>query len=164
MKGTHMGRRSIAVAAVVILVVVFATSAFAADDPFVGTRKLNVAKSKLPSSLSPKSQTNVDELRNDGSYRSVQDGIDANGKTFHSELIWKSDGKAYPITGDPIADTIAFKRINARTHEYVISRDGKQVMSGKTVVSKNGKTFTQTHRQKDQKGQDARSTFVFEKQ
>jgi len=73
-------------------------------------------------------------------------------------------GKDYPVIGDPDADAVAFTQSDPNTTPHIVKKGGKQVKSGRLVVSKDGKTLTQIHTQKNQKGQDTRSTFVFEKQ
>ena len=48
------------------------------------------------------------------------------------------------MTGNPTFDTISLKRIDTHTVEFTRKRAGKVVRTGTNVVSKDGKTRTQT--------------------
>src|SRR5437868_13352012 len=86
---------------------------FAADDPQIGTWKLNEAKSKIAAG-NPKNNTVVYAADGDNVKVTV-DGTDADGKAIHNEWTGKFDGKDYPVTGDPTQDTRSYKKVNART-------------------------------------------------
>ena len=56
-----------------------------AADPFIGTWKLNVAKSKAPDpSLLPKSEV-FKNVAQGNLIKTTFDGVDSQGKSFHSE-------------------------------------------------------------------------------
>src|SRR5271157_5999074 len=80
-----------------------------ADNPNMGTWKLNEAKSKIPAGA-PKNTTVVYEAVGD-SIKVIVDGVDGQGKPTHNEWTGKFDGKDYPLVGDPSADTRAYKKI-----------------------------------------------------
>src|SRR5262245_48188616 len=80
------------------LCVLGATSALAADDAFLGTWKLNEAKSKIRPG-SPKSTTVVYEAAGD-SVKITTDGTDTKGSPAHSEWTGKFDGKDYSVSGE----------------------------------------------------------------
>src|ERR1700730_5795183 len=75
---------------------------WAADDPMMGTWKLNEAKSKIAPGA-PKNSTVVYATAGD-QIKVTVDGTDAEGKSIHSEWTGKFDGKAYTVTGDATAD------------------------------------------------------------
>jgi hypothetical protein len=87
-------------------------------------------------------------------------------KAFHREWTAKFDGKDYPLLGhtDIDADTIAIKRIDANTSTEVFKKAGREIMSTRVVLSKNGKTLTRNLRRKNPQGQVVTSTNVFDKQ
>ena len=85
---------------VVAIVLACAAIAIAADNPFVGTWKLNLAKSKYASGPAPKGETWKIEAQDNGQ-KDTFDGIDANGKPYHVQASPKYDGKDYPVAGDP---------------------------------------------------------------
>ena len=95
-----------------------------ADNPQMGTWKLNEAKSKLGPGAT-KNHTVAYTAAGDNIKVTV-DGIDAAGKPVHSEWTGKFDGKFYPVTGDPTSDTRSYKQINART--LALTGDRKSVV------------------------------------
>jgi len=96
-----------------------------AADPNVGSWKLNEAKSKVAAG-SPKNITVVYTAVGD-SYKCVVDGLDAAGKPAHNEWTGKFDGKDYPVTGDPSADTRSLKLVSPGHYELTNKKDGKAV-------------------------------------
>lgn len=148
---------------VLTLVTLFAglTTCFAAN-PTLGTWKLNEAKSKLAPG-SPKNQTVVYEAAGD-KIKGTIDGVDAQGKPLHNEWTGKFDGKDYPVTGDPTSDTRAIKQIDDRHYELTIKKDGEVRITGRAVLSADGKTRTVTVSGTNAEGKKITSTSVYEKQ
>jgi hypothetical protein len=130
--------------------------------PQMGTWKLNEAKSKFAPGA-PKNHTVVYEAAGDNVKVTV-DGTDADGKALHNEWTGKFDGKDYPVTGDPMFDTRAYKQVNDHTLDMTIKKDGKVTMTGKIVVSADGKTRTVTTSGTDAKGKKVKVTAVYDKQ
>ena len=58
-------------------------------------------------------------------YSARVDGTDAEGKPTHNEWTGKFDGKDYPLTGDPSADTRSYKVVNDNTTDLTNKKDGK---------------------------------------
>jgi hypothetical protein len=139
-----------------------ASACVAADDANMGTWKLNEAKSKF-SPGAPKNTSVVYEAAGDGIKVTV-DGVGTDGKPSHSEWTGKFDGKDYPLTGDPTADTRSYKKIDARTLELTNKMAGKVVVSGKIVVSADGKSRTVSVSGTDASGKKITSTAVYDKQ
>jgi hypothetical protein len=88
-------------------------AAAVAADPQIGTWKLNEAKSKI-SPGSPKSNTVVYEVAGD-QVKVTVDGVDAKGQPLHHVWTGKFDGKDYAVTGNPMEDTRAYKKVNDHT-------------------------------------------------
>jgi hypothetical protein len=133
----------------------------AADNPFIGTWKLNLAKTKgtdLPKSEIIKNVVQGKEIK------TIVDSVDAQGKTSHSEGIAKWDGKDYPVTGDPEIDTAATTIINANTISAVTKKAGKEIATYRITASKDGKTLTLVGKAKDAKGQEVSFTGFYDKQ
>ena len=145
-----------------VFVMALATVALAAD-PNVGTWKLNVAKSRLPNPPGMKSSI-VTVTAQDNGIKVVADGVNAEGKATHTEYAAKYDGKDYPFTGGSGADTIMLTKIDANTFDEVLKKGGKELSSGRNVVSKDGKTMTLTMKAKNPQGQDVNITAVYDKQ
>jgi hypothetical protein len=133
------------------------------EDNNVGTWKLNLAKSKYSPGPAPKSQTLKLEAADDG-VKYTADGIGPDGKPTHQEFTAKYDGKDYPFKGNPDADSISYKRIDANTVEAVTKQGGKTTVTAKVVISKDGKTRTLTMTGKNAKGQAVSNTVVYDKQ
>ena len=139
------------------LVLILAAVAIAAD-PFVGTWKMNVAKSK--SALT--SFTMTIEAQGE-EFKTVQNLI-VEGRTTHRRWINKYDGKDYPVTGDSNVDMISVIKPDANTVEYVFKKNGEKVDSGQSVLSKDGKTMKDVGSQKDANGKPLNYTIIMEKQ
>jgi hypothetical protein len=133
-----------------------------ASEAQMGSWKLNEAKSKLAAGM-PKNNTIVFEAAGD-SVKVTIDGTDQDGKPAHSEWTGKLDGKDYPVTGDPNSDARSYKQIDDRTMEFTIKKGEKVTISGKVVVSADGKTRTATASGTDPKGKKFKSTTVYDKQ
>jgi hypothetical protein len=132
----------------------------AADDPMMGTWKLNEAKSKITPGA-PKNSTVIYAAAGDQIKITVA-GTDAEGKTSHSEWTGKFDGKDYPVTGDATADMRSYKK-EGKDLELTNKKDGKVTLTGKVVISADGKTRTVTISWTDAKGAKMTSTAVYDK-
>jgi hypothetical protein len=133
-----------------------------AADAFIGTWKLNEAKSKIAAG-SLKNTTVVYEAAGD-SVKVTTDGTDGDGKPSHSEWTGKFDGKDYPVTGDPSTDTRSYKTVNDHTLAFTNKKGDKITISGRGVVSADGKTRTVTINGTDSKGKKYTTTAVYDKQ
>lgn len=134
---------------------------FAADG-FMGTWKLNEAKSKI-SPGAPKNSTVVYEAAGDNVKVTI-DGTDNEGKPLHSEWTGKFDGNDYPVTGDPNVDMRSVKKVNDQTLTATQKKDGKVTTTARIVLSADGKTRTVTASGTDAKGNKVTSTAVYDKQ
>lgn len=150
-------RKNILVVITAILILALASVAMAAD-PFVGTWKLNVAKSNA--SPAPKGQTLKITAQNSG-FKWAFDTVEADGTATNGVWAGKYDGKDYSLTGNSNFDTVATKRTDANTLDVVLKKGGKVVGTGRNVVSKDGKTLTMTGKLTNAQGQDVS---VFDKQ
>ena len=151
------------VAKLVIGTAITAIGMFAADSS-LGTWKFNAAKSKSTSTNPIKSQTDVREATPDGGVKMTRTGQMADGTAVNFSYTCKYDGKECPVTGGPF-DVISIKRVNANTMTYEVKKTGgKNHMTGRNVVSKDGKTRTQTSKGTDAAGKPVTSTSVFDKQ
>ncbi len=133
-----------------------------ADDPNMGTWKLNEAKSKF-SPGAGKNHTVVYEAAGD-MVKITVDGTDSAGNPTHNEWTGKFDGKYYAVTGDPISDMRRYRRINSRTLALTAKKGGKVVLTGRIVVSADGRSRTVTTRGTDSMGKPVRVTAVYDKQ
>src|SRR5258705_3512984 len=133
-----------------------------AQDPAIGTWKLNEAKSKLAAG-NPKNNTVVYEAAGD-SVKVTVDGTNSDGSAAHNEWTGKFDGTDYPVTGDPTSDTRSYKKANAHTLDMTIKKGGKVTVTGQIVMSADGKSRTVTTSGTDAQGKKVKSVAVYDKQ
>jgi hypothetical protein len=133
----------------------------ASDDPNVGSWRLNEAKSTISAGV-PKN-TSVVYTALGESYKCVVDGVDAAGKPSHNEWTGKFDGKDYPVTGDPTADTRSLKRDKANHYTITNKKGGKQVLEGTVTFSADLKTRTLTTHATDAAGKKVTATSVYDR-
>jgi len=150
--------------ALALAAIVATTPVTGAADHWLGTWKLNLAKSRYnPPDLAPRSQTITREAV-DGGLKLVTDGVDAQGKATHTEYSAKFDGKDYPWTGQANADTVSLLRIDDEYYEAIWKLKGEVTITSNTVVSKDGKTLTTTQSGKDAQGRVVLNMTVFDRQ
>ena len=101
------------------------------ESPFVGTWKLNVAKSKFTGSQPPKSETRTEVAQGSGE-RVTYEGIAADGSPISWGYMSNLDGKDAPISGKRPngADTLAITRADANTRTRVEKKAGKTLFCG----------------------------------
>jgi len=133
-----------------------------AADPQIGSWKLNEAKSKFTRGT-PKNTVVVYEAVGDQMKVTVE-GTDAKGKPARNEWTGRFDGKDYPVTGDPTSDMRSYKRVNDRTLEFTARKNRKVMVTGRVVVSADGKSRTVTTSGTTPKGKKFKNTTVYDKQ
>ena len=144
------------------LCLVTAAVCFASTAVQMGTWKLNEAKSKFAPGAA-KNTTVVYEAAGDNVKVTV-DGTDRNGQPAHNEWTGKFDGKDYPVTGDPDSDMRSYKQVNDHTLALTNKKAGKVTLTGRIVVSADGKTRTVTTSATDPQGKKVKATAVYDKQ
>ena len=145
-----------------LAVVILNVAAFAADVQS-GTWKMNPAKSKYSPGPAPKELTVTVQV-DENAVKAEAKGTNADGTPLHVEYSAKFDGKDYPITGLPYADTVMVERIDANTLHSTNKKGGQVTMTVHTVVSQDGKTRTTTFTGKDAQGNAVNNVVVYDKQ
>jgi hypothetical protein len=150
------------VSAVVFLA--FAVVAGTAEDPFVGTWKLNVAKSKVtePSQVLKSCLVKMEAQDNGIKFSAIV--LFSNGTRSQNEFRAKYDGKDYPVLKDPEVDTVALTKIDSNTLDYLWKKDGKEEGRWRAVISPNGKAWIVTAQGKNPKGKNYTAVYVSDKQ
>ena len=138
------------------------TSTCFAQKGFMGTWKLNEAKSKLAAGTA-KNSTVVYEASGDNIKVTI-DGTDASGNPTHSEWTGKFDGKDYPVTGDATSDTRSYDFRSAHHVGFKAKKGGKVTTSGTIELSHDGKSRTVTSTSMDDHGKKVKSTTVYDKE
>src|SRR5205823_13297313 len=109
-----------------------------ADDPNMGTWKLNEAKSKF-SAGATKNNTVVYEAAGD-MVKVTVDGTDGTGAATHNEWTGKFNGRYYAVTGDPTSDKRSYRKVSSRVLRLTAKKAGKITLTGRITVSRDGKT------------------------
>jgi hypothetical protein len=144
-----------------VLTVAFTPSAQSVD-PWLGTWKLNLTKSKFVLGPPPTSLTLKWEL-SERKLKFTSSGANAQGQATHDEWVGKFDGKDYALSGAPTANTTrAYKRIDDRTYEFVTKVDGKVTGTTRVVVSRD--TMRATTTGKDALGRTIHNLLVWDRQ
>jgi hypothetical protein len=139
------------------------SAAFASQNNWVGSWKLNAAKSKFSSEAVGRAETLKFESTPAG-IKLTSDGTDAQGKATHGEYTSNFDGKDVAWTGNPTADVACPKRIDDSSYENVWKLAGKQTMKSVVVVSSDNKTLTVTQTPSGAQGEATSSVAVYDRQ
>lgn len=127
---------------------------------FAGTWKLNVARSDLP----PVTKSQVLVIETDGNAVTMREELaNDRGETLIISVEGRFDGRDYPVTGTPFADTVAYRLLDPRTIEGVAKRDGRVCVRETAVLGEDGDTVHVTYRSVDGSGNAASSHGVFER-
>ena len=110
-------------------------------DPLMGTWKFNSAKSRYTPEPPLRSSIIRREPAPNGLHY-TNDGVDGQGKAFHTEYTAYFDGKDHAIAGDADRGSIALHRISSRLVDTINRRDGKITARGRWMVSPDGKVMT----------------------
>lgn len=141
---------------------ILALFAFAAEDPFAGTWKMNAAESKLEGSgITPGSTVTIEPAGN--GYTVTVDGT-SQGQPMHFTYTLTLDGQPAHVSGAPGIDEISTQRVDTHTITATGQKDGKTVFTDRRVVSSDGKTMTITRRGTNLEGEPFEATMVFDKQ
>jgi len=142
---------------------VFSSSVALAAENWLGTWKLNVAKSKFSPGPAPKSRTLKFESTADGIQQSA-DTVTSDGSPVHSGYLSKFDGVDVPWTGNADADMASARKINDNSYTNTWKKNGKTTIEVKAVVSKDGKTLTGFQTGVNAKGQKVKNVEVYDRQ
>jgi hypothetical protein len=147
---------------ITLLISAAATLCFAGDDTFMGTWKLNQAKSNIPADTY---HNNTVVYAQSGDEVTITgDGVDAAGKAVHQVWTGKFDGKEYAAKGAPNHDMRAYTKVDANTLTYTVVKDGKKLGNGKVVVAADGKSRTVNETMPGKDGKPVTATSFFDKQ
>jgi hypothetical protein len=111
-----------------------------AQNPNMGTWKLDEAKSKVPAGAGK--TTTVEYSAAGSDIKIVTDGVNGQGQPAHAEWTGKFDGKPYPVSGDPDVTYRAYKTKGDRKLLFANMKGDKTVSNGWIEVAKDGKSRT----------------------
>ena len=145
-----------------LIVCLLAGVLYAADNPNMGTWKLNDAKSKIPAGV-PKNTSVVYAPEGD-QIKVTTDGVDGKGNPAHGEWVGKFDGKDYPVTGSADVDTRSYKPEGERKLVLTNKKGGKVTATGTIEVARDGKSRTVDLESTNSDGKKMKSKAVYDKQ
>jgi hypothetical protein len=128
-----------------------------------GTWKLDAAKSTFSPGPAPKSMTVTYSIVGTDGMKIVVDMTPADGAAQHWEMTAHYDGKEYPVTGNPNADTISLKMVDDRTGESTMKKGGKVTSTNVRKLSADGKVLTITSTGTTVDGKPRKDVQVFAK-
>lgn len=143
----------------------FIGSTLAHTELFIGTWKLNAAKSKFVPGSRWVSETRIVMPSSAGLKVSIE-RVNEDGTVQEFEYTASLNGKSYPILGQrPYgADTITGNFAAPNAFESILKRDGKVIAKSTTVVSTDGRVLTVATKGKDDNGNQFLSIAVYDKQ
>ena len=138
-------------------------------DPLIGTWTLNVERSSYSLGTLPQSATRTFEDWGDGLIFVRNDGINATGDSTGSRIVFRRDGRDYPIStlGSQVYLTIRFNVVsmNPFNVEYRPGVDGDLGGNvGVETISADGRTYTVRITLTNQQGQAVNNVQIWEKQ
>jgi hypothetical protein len=142
-----------------VVIAVFTQS----QEPWVGTWRLNVAKSTPDREARFKRTTIRIEPWEDG-IRVTYNMVGTRGGVTHLEWIGKFDGKDYPIQGVDYVLTNAYSQTSSQSYNITNKVDGVETSRAEVVISPDGKTLTTVTTGKNSQGKAASTTVVYERQ
>ena len=158
-------RRVVYLLALLAAVAVAAGSLMAQTNPFVGTWKLNLAKSKYEGVPAPKSLTRTVTAEGGGLKYSFE-GEAADGSKISYSFTSKLDGSDAAVTGAGMmggADAVALSKLSAHKMSGITKKGGKEIGKASVDLSNDGKTVTvKTTGKLD--GKDVKTEQVYDKQ
>jgi hypothetical protein len=129
----------------------FAAALFAAD-PFVGTWKMDPAKTKYKEGTAPKEQTVVISGAGDDLNVKVS-GTTADGKPISLSYTVPAKGGQGKTVESPYYDAVDGKRHGTNEREVMYKKGGKTVFTTHSKVSKDGNSMTTTAKGMSSSGQ-----------
>jgi hypothetical protein len=145
-----------------LVLLVFASTLCAAD-PFVGTWKMNPAKTKYTVGTAPKEQTVT--ITETGSNLNVKvAGTAADGSKISIGYTVPSAGGAGKMVESSAYDGISGKRIGANEREMSYMKGGKSVYTAHSKLSADGNSLSVATKGLNPMGQTVDANVVYDKQ
>ncbi len=127
---------------------------------FSGVWRLNPERSSIP----PVTKSQVLTIETDGVFFSMREElINDKDETLVISVEGKFDGRDYPVSGTPFADTVSYRLLGQNIIEGIAKKDGKICVKETAVLSDSGTTVEVTYLTFDSQGNTSRSHGVFEK-
>lgn len=146
-----------------MLVLLVFGSTLCAADPFVGTWKMNPAKTKYTMGTAPKEQTvTITETGSDLHVKVA--GIAADGSKISVGYSVPAAGGTGKMMASSAYDGISGKRIGANEREMSYMKGGKSVYTARSKISTDGNSLTVATKGLNPMGQTVDANVVYDKQ
>jgi len=157
--------RKILTLTLLVLAATFTVSAQGADNS-LGTWKANIAKSRYTPAPWPVKSLTVTREAAPGGVKVTNIGMRTDGSAINARYTAKYDGSSSEVTGEGSPyDSISVKQGDANTFTYEAKNSKtKYRVSGRVVISSNGKTMTTTASGADGDGKPITLKLVYDKQ
>ena len=131
-------------------------------DPFTGTWKLSLADSHL-TSPAPRSWIQEIEITDDRVWVR-EEVLLAGGASINTTVAARFDGRDYPVGGSPLADTIAYTRLDSHHLSATAKKAARVTLTEMVSISPDGNTLTLTYCIVGRGGPTANSVAVFRRE
>jgi hypothetical protein len=158
-----MSKRNLALTVALVLLAV--SFAVAATNPFLGTWKLNEAKSHFPAAAGKNTTVTYTAAAN-GMITVVTDGVDGKGNPVHTEWTGEFNGKPFPVTGTG-TNGVNNRTVMAKGEQTLIMTNlngVKPVSKGSVEVSADGQSRTVDVTGTGPDGKPYKATYFYDKQ
>jgi hypothetical protein len=127
---------------------------------FTGIWKLNPAQSDIPSVT--RSQTLT--IETDGDHVSMREEL-VNDRDEHLTIAFQGrfDGRDYPVSGTPFADTVAYRLLSPTVIEGVAKKDGRVCVKETATLLDGGAFVSVTYLSFDAQGNTLENHGLFER-
>lgn len=109
--------------------------------PFLGTWKLTKCEPARPDLPHPISGTTRSTQEDDGIHLNGE-ATWSDGRVVKTSIVDQMDGRWYPVTGNPMADSVSVRRVDEFSAEVKLRKGGADVGTQTTTVSADGRTLT----------------------
>jgi hypothetical protein len=144
-------------------IILIAMLALAAEtkEPWMGTWKLNAARSTTAPDRYKRVITRIEPWE-DG-LKVTYEMVGTRGGVSYLEWTGRFDGKDYPVEGADYILTNAYTLINERSYQIVVKVEGSVAATARVEVSGDRKTLTTVTTEKNVRGQTVSTTAVYER-
>lgn len=127
--------------------------------PWLGTWKRNPEKSSTRNN-----GTAIFKMWEEGDgFRYTMTMTPESGAPVQMGAFGRFDGKKYPETGNPAADTNVFRRLDDRTYSLIDIKEGREMISFTVTISPDGTTRTSVSKSRNEKGEEVTSIGVWDR-
>lgn len=113
----------------------------AADNPFLGTWRLDLARSTFNPGPPPRAKTLVFSATAEGTLIDETE-VEPDGQVLTFKIPYARDGRPTPQNASPAYDMLSVTQPDAYTADWKVMRQGQVIGSAKATVSPDGRTLT----------------------